>query len=69
MPLVTLSMGSDPKDPAPLPEAVPPAEIYLAPEVAGDLWSFLTCLATKTDVLLPALLAIIACAKVPNVGK
>lgn len=45
-----------------IPELAP-LEVTLPLDQVQDLWQFATCLATKGDVLLPAIMAVIGCAQ------
>ena len=56
MPRITVTVQGDPA------YSGRPIEFEIPEDQAGDLISFVMCLATKTDVLIPALMAIIACA-------
>jgi len=64
MPRITIDITSDPADPqtcrAP---SLKPLEITVPVAQIETLWDFVACLATKGDVLIPAVMAIIACAQ------
>lgn len=64
MPKITISVTTDPDDPKAMrAPSLRPVEVSVPLEDATALWEFVACLATKGDVLIPAVMAIIACAQ------
>lgn len=64
MPRISIQMTTDPSDPiARRAPSLAPLELAVPVEQVQDLWNFIACLATKTDVLIPAVMAIMACAQ------
>ena len=63
MPRITMYLASDPKDPpGKAAPSVTPIHVFVPADQVADIWTFLLCAVTKLDVVLPALMALIACA-------